>query len=83
VIARDTSPAAAEAQRNVLRRMSSAQRFELIVSAAETGRELARAGIRHRHPDYSPEDVESAMLRLLLGDDLYRRAWPTRRVLEP
>ena len=53
------------------------------LSLAETSRDLARAGIRQRHPEYSADEVESAMLRLVLGDDLYRRAWPSRPVLAP
>jgi hypothetical protein len=46
-------------------------------------RELTRAGIRARHGDYSEEDVELALRRILLGDDLFRRAWPSRPLLAP
>jgi len=83
VIPRDTTREAAEVQRDVFRRMTVAQRFARVVELAETGRELARAGIRGRRPEYTEAEVESAMLRMLLGDDLYRRAWPSRPVLDP
>jgi hypothetical protein len=83
VLPADTTPEAAEVQREVFRRMTFAQRFDLLVSFAETGRELARAGIRLRHPSYTADEVEAAMLRMLLGDELYRRVWPSRPVLEP
>ena len=63
--------------------MTFAQRFRQTLSMAELGRELARTGIRRRHPEYSAEQVESAMLRMMLGDDLYRRAWPARPLLDP
>ena len=46
-------------------------------------RELMRAGIRSRHPEYLETDVEEALRRLLYGDTLYLRAWPARRLLEP
>jgi hypothetical protein len=46
-------------------------------------RRLTRAGIRARHPDYTDDEVELAIRRLLLGDDLFRRAWPTRPLLAP
>jgi hypothetical protein len=46
-------------------------------------RELARAGIRARHPEYSADDVESALRRILLGDELFHRAWPALPLLSP
>jgi hypothetical protein len=42
-----------------------------------------RAGIRARHPDYTSNDVEEALARLLWGDELYRAAKPGRPLLDP
>jgi hypothetical protein len=50
--------------------------------AADT-RQVTRAGIRARHPDYSVEQADLALYRLLYGDDLFRRAWPGRPLLAP
>ncbi len=46
-------------------------------------RELALAGVRHRHPLYSTEEQQFALFRLLLGDELFRRAWPQAPLLAP
>ena len=81
--ARDTSHAAEAVQRYVLGRMTIEQRFDQIAELAETSRELARVGIRRRHPSYSETEVEWALRRLLLGDDLCLRAWPGRPLVEP
>jgi hypothetical protein len=84
VLPADTTPEAAEVQREVFRRMTFAQRFRRAYELAELGRELARSGIRQRHPSYTADEVEWAMHRMMLrDDDLYRRAWPSRPLLDP
>ncbi len=42
-----------------------------------------RDGVRQRHPEYSEEEVRLAFIRLWLGAELYRRAYPAERELEP
>ena len=82
-MARDTSPEAERILRERIERLTPSQRVEEGVRASKLAREFMRAGIRMRHPDYSPEDVEEALARLLWGDDLYRRVRPNRKLIEP
>ncbi|MEJ7729607.1 MAG: hypothetical protein WKG00_10350 [Polyangiaceae bacterium] len=80
---RDTSP---EAQRIVLERLRSMtmeQRLEEGIKLSLFARQMMRAGIRMRHPEYAPEAVEEALARLLWGDLLYRAARPGMPLLEP
>lgn len=49
----------------------------------DEAREIAQAGIRARHPGYSAAEVRWALFRLLLGDDLFRAAYPGRPLLAP
>jgi hypothetical protein len=79
----DTSTTAYAVQLARYRQMSGSERVELAVQMSEDAREIARAGIRARHPTYSASDVEHALRRLILGDDLFRRAWPAAPVLAP
>lgn len=79
----DTSPEAAEILRQRIRALTPSQRVEEGVKLCKLSREMMRAGIRMRHPDYEPEQVEMALARLLWGDDLYRQARPDWPVLEP
>jgi hypothetical protein len=72
----DTSPAAWAAQMALLRRLSGAQRLQLGMQMSDGGREIVRSGIRHRHPEYSTDEIEHALRRLMLGDELFQRAWP-------
>ena len=83
MIPRDTSPEAQAAQQRWLARLTPEQKVELAFQMSEEVREIARAGIASRHPEYSRQDVNFAMLRLIYGDDLFRKAWPRAPVLEP
>ncbi len=79
---RDTSPEAHRVQLEVLRRMSENERILLALSACDEARELARCGIRARHPEYDDRTVERALRRLLLGDELFRQAYPREPLVE-
>jgi hypothetical protein len=80
---RDTTPDAAAMQQLVFRRMTGDQRVRMAAQMSEDAREISRCGIRTRHPEYSPVEVEQALRRLLLGDDLVRRAWPDLPFVAP
>jgi len=48
----------------------------MVEQMSDEVRELARCGIRVRHPEYGIDEIEHALHRLLLGDELADRAWP-------
>src|SRR5690606_15569147 len=79
----DTAPEVAGLLRERLRRMTPSQPVEEGARLCKCARQVMRAGIRTRHPDYSDEQTEMALARLLWGDDLYRKARPDWPVLEP
>jgi hypothetical protein len=80
---RDTSSESHQAQLQAYRRLGAAGRARVAAQLSADTRELARAGIRARHPEYKVEEVERALRRLLLGDDLFHRAWPALPLLSP
>lgn len=80
---RDTSPEAAEILRRRTQGATPSQRAEEGAKLCKLARELMRAGIRARHPDYAPEQVEMALARLLWGDDLYQKARPDWPLIAP
>jgi hypothetical protein len=63
--------------------MNGAERVAVTFRLNELARHAAEAGVRARHPDYSEEQVRLALRRLWLGDELCRRAWPDRELVEP
>ena len=80
-IAGDTAPHATQVE--VYRRMGGTGRLQVMFRLIRLGRRAAAAGIRRRHPEYDDEQVLLALARLLYGDDLIRRAWPDRELVEP
>ena len=81
--ARDTTPEAHEQQIAAHRRMTGEQRLLTGLSMSDEAREITLAGIQARHPEYRPEQAQNALFRLLLGDALYRAAYPGRELLAP
>jgi hypothetical protein len=83
VLPRDTTVESSEAQLDAYRRLGPARRARLAATLSADTRQLARAGIRARHPDYTDQEVELALRRLIYGDDLFCRAWPCSPLLAP
>jgi hypothetical protein len=63
--------------------MKPAQRSSLAGRLSVQVRTTALAGIRHRHPEYNDEQARLALFRVLLGDELFKRAWPRAVLLPP
>lgn len=57
--------------------MGGARRSSLAAAMSEDARLVSEAGIRRRHPEYSDPEVRHALNLLLLGEELFREAWPT------
>ncbi|MFY9660677.1 MAG: hypothetical protein WAJ97_08630 [Terriglobales bacterium] len=60
----DTSPAAQALQLKIQSAMSGEQRMLLALEMSEFARELARAGIRRDHPQWTEAQVARELLRL-------------------
>jgi len=79
----DTSQEAAAAQIEAYRRMTTEARLRVGLELTEMARQLLAAGIRKRHPDYGDDHVRLASIRLWLGRDLFRAAYPHEPEIEP
>ncbi len=83
MIPHDTTAEAFDVQTEAYRRMSPEARVAILARMSEEMREVALAGIRGRHPEYSEEEARQALYRLLLGDTLVRAVWADRRLVDP
>ena len=43
---------------------------------SRTLRDISEAGVRHRHPEYTPRQVQLAAIRLAIGEELFAHAYP-------
>jgi hypothetical protein len=76
-------PEALAMQIAAYRRMGAEARVELAARMSDEVREIALAGIRSRHPEYSEDEARDALHRLLYGDELFRAVWPGRPLIRP
>lgn len=77
----DTPPEIERLQIERWRAMTPAQKAEIITGLTQAAYEMARAGVRHRHPH---ADAREQFLRLaldVLGPDLACRAYPDAAAL--
>jgi hypothetical protein len=74
-IPRDTTPEAFRRQLEVLRRLGVEGRAAMTFELSDNLRALVKAGVRHRHPAWDDRTVEREVIRLMIGDDLFQRAY--------
>lgn len=72
----DTTLEAARVQMEIFRKMEPRKRLQLAFDMSNSLRQLVASGVRSRHPEYSEDQVRLAVIRLTLGDDLFRKAYP-------
>ena len=63
MIPRDTTPEAWAVRLAVLRRLTGPQRVEIAIEMSEFVRELALAGLRREHPDWSEKELLLELMR--------------------
>ena len=66
--ARDTSETAAVLVKEINRSLGPERRLLQAMELSDFVRELARAGIRSRHPEYSEAEVRRSLTTSLYGD---------------
>lgn len=67
MVARDTSAHAARLQADIHRRFQPAERLEMAIEMSEFARDLTRAGLRSRHPELTPLEIERELTRRIYG----------------
>jgi hypothetical protein len=75
-VPRDTTLEAFRVQIEVLRRLGVEGRARMTFQLCDQLRCIAVAGVRSRHPDYTDEKVQFAVIRLRLGEALFRKVYP-------
>ena len=61
--------------------MSPEQRSLCALELGELVVEIAEGGVRARHPEYGEHQVRMATLRIRLGHELFREAYPDAPLL--
>ncbi len=75
VLPQDTSPDAAARHIAVLKKIGPAGRARMAVELSDNLRDIAMSGIRHRHPEYSRQQVQREYFKLVLDKKLFSEAF--------
>jgi hypothetical protein len=80
---RDTTPDADVVRFALYRKMTASDRARIAHQMSLDARTIANAAIRRRHSDYDDATARWALFRLLLGDELFRKVWPSAPLVPP
>jgi len=75
----DTSPEAEQVQIEIIRRMPSWKRLQIMDSLISATRALALQGLARRFPDESPQQLRRRLVEMLYGADLAEKAYGARQ----
>lgn len=75
-VPKDTSLEAARVHFAALRRLGGPRRLEMGVELSNTMRSVVESGVRDRHPNHTNEEVRLAVLRVMVGEELFRQCCP-------
>lgn len=76
----DTLSEAARVQLEILRKMDISERAEMTFELSDNLRLIVEEGIRHRHPDYTDDEVTQAVLSLTVDKEILKEAFGGREV---
>ncbi len=78
LIPNDTTIDAMRKQFEILERIGIEGRAEMTFQLSDNLRQIIKDGVRLRHPKYSSSQLRQEVLRITLGDELYRKAYEKR-----
>jgi len=73
LIPADTTIDAMRKQFEILRRMSPQKRALISFELSDNIRQIAIAGIKKLHPDFTDAQIKMELLRRMVGDELLRK----------
>jgi hypothetical protein len=79
----DTTPHAEQVQLEIFRRMGPERRLQTGIELSQLCRKLLLEGVRMRHPEYDERQAKSAVIRLILPENLFWAAYPEGRDIVP
>ena len=72
----DTSTEAFITQCRILRKMSTEDRARMTFELSDNLRSITESGIKQRHPDYTPDQIKMAWMKLTIEPELFNEAFP-------
>jgi len=72
----DTTIEAARKQFEILRRLDAETRLKMAFEMSDNLRSIVESGVRGRNPDYDEQKIKQEVLRLMIGEALFKQIYP-------
>ncbi len=72
----DTTIEAARKQFEILRRLDAQTRLKMSFEMSDNLRSIVESGVRGRNPDYDEQKIKQEVLRLMIGEALFKQIYP-------
>ena len=72
----DTTIEAARKQFEILRRLDAETRLKMAFELSDNLRSIVEAGVRLRHPEYDEQQINRQVIRLMIGEALFKQVYP-------
>jgi hypothetical protein len=69
----DTTVEAMRKEFTILRRLGPQVRARMAFEMSDNLRRIVEAGVRNRNPDFDQKKIGLEVIRLMIGDELYRQ----------
>ena len=76
MIPADTTLEAARKQFEILRRLGPEVRLKMAFELSDNLKSIVEAGVRLRHPGYDEQKIKQGVLRLMIGEALFKQIYP-------
>jgi len=82
MIPADTTIEAVRKQFEILRRLGPEARLKMAFELSDNLRSIVETGVRERNPSYDEQEIRQEVLRLMIGERLYREAFGDKTKVE-
>lgn len=72
---KDTGIESEKIQIEIFQRMPPETKLNLSVELTKVATELVKAGIKHRHPEFTKEEIETEFKKILLTEEIFRKVY--------
>jgi hypothetical protein len=76
MIPADTTLEAERKQFEILRRLGPEVRLKMAFEMSDNLHRIVESGVRERHPNYDEKKIKQGVLRLMIGEALFKQIYP-------
>jgi len=79
----DTHSKVEKVRLRIFRKMEPEKKLELSFMLCELVKAFLKEGVKNRHPEYSDDEIELAVQKILLGEELFKKVYPSAKNISP